>query len=177
MHPKEIRRSVLEILYESRADFMVNTEELVESLKQKGMELDERTLHGELNYLDEKGFIKKVGSFNQKYLNFIGLGITAYGVDLVEDPEEFSKLFSIKINHFGDISNSNVNIDSPRAEQELSVMLSESPELQNKLLELREMINAKDSKKTLSILTELSEGSKAVFWNVVSSFVMSMPNL
>lgn len=148
----------------------------LEDLKNKGLKIDERTLHGELTYLDEKGLIKKIGKHNQKYLNFMGLVITAEGVDLVEDPEEFGRLFSVKINNFGAILNSNVNIDSAQAAQQLSVIISSSPEIQNKLLELKEMIEAKDAKKTIDVLRELSEGSKAVFWNIVSSLLVNIPN-
>ena len=50
--------------------------------------------------------------------------ITADGVDLVEDPEEFRKLFTIKVNNnnFGDINHSNLNVNSENNKQTVGII-------------------------------------------------------
>ena len=73
----------------------------------------------------------------KQYLNFSAVAITAWGVDLVEDPEEFGKIFSINLhqNNFGDISGSNISINSPYVSQVISQQDAETKKLLEDLLE------------------------------------------
>lgn len=174
-HPKTIRKKILEILYDYRQEGMVDLKILQERLVKAGFELDDRTLHGEIIYLEDKGYLDIMGKFcGREYLHFHALRITSYGVDLVEDPEEFNKLFTVKINHIGNILNSNVAIDSPHSNQKIDI--SElSPELQQAVKDLEKAIQEKDDKKVFDLLAVLKDGAKNVFWNIVSTILINLP--
>jgi len=121
MNPKEIRKSILEVLYKNRSKDFFSPNDLLNELKISDEELD-----NEIRYLSEKYFIKIVGGefCGQQFLNFVGVKITADGVDLVEDPEEFRKLFTIKVNNnnFGDINHSNLNVNSENNKQTVGII-------------------------------------------------------
>lgn len=171
--PKTIRKKILEILYNHRQDPRVNLETLQKGLAEAGLELDEQILYGEIDYLEEKGYLKIIGKFGN-VKGFVALKITSSGVDLVEDPEEFNKLFTVKINHFGNISNSNVAVDSPHSNQRIDI--SElSPEIQQTIRDLEKAIHEKDDKKVFDLLAVLKDGAKSVFWNVVSTILINLP--
>lgn len=119
MNPKELRKKILECLYEKRSEFDVDPSELFERMNVSEPELDM-----EIRYLEEKGFVRIISSFMGKpYLNFCGVKITANGIDLVEDPDEFNKLFSIKIDtHFGDVHHTEVNVNSKNRNQSIGIL-------------------------------------------------------
>ncbi len=118
MTTKEIRKKILEILYRDRAKDFIRPDSLLSEIAIKEEELD-----NEIRYLSEKYYIRIIGEFmGQKFLNFSGLKITADGIDLVEDPEEFNKLFTLKINNFGNLQDSNVNIDSNKTKQTTGII-------------------------------------------------------
>jgi len=111
MTTKEIRKKILEILYRDRSENFIKPEKLVSEIK-----ITEEELDNEIRYLSEKYYIRIMGEYmGKRFLNFSGLKITADGVDLVEDPDEFNKLFTFKINNFSNLQNSNVNIESNKS--------------------------------------------------------------
>jgi hypothetical protein len=160
MDPKEIRKKILEVLYLHRQDDFFETRKFVEELKSDGFDVGDRTLHGEIKYLKDKGYLETMSEFcGSEYLYFAALRITSCGVDLVEDPEQFGKLFSIKIhtNSFGDISNSNISIDSSNIQQ---IINSETdPDLKLKLGELQDALKEKDKGKIIKILSYIGDKS------------------
>ena len=118
MNTKEIRKKILELLYQNRSEFFVKPSLLLEKLDYSDEQLD-----NEIRYLSEKGYVKIMSEFcGQRFLSFTGLKLTANGVDLVEDPDEFNKLFTVKINNFGNLDNSNVNIDSNKNRQTTGII-------------------------------------------------------
>jgi len=119
MSPKEVRKKVLEVLYENRSEFYVATKKLLDLV-----DTTEEILDTEIRYLEEKFLLKIPGGryMGQQYLNFPGVKITAYGIDLVEDPEEFNKLFSININAFGSVNNSNLAIGKNDSKQTIGII-------------------------------------------------------
>jgi len=157
---KEIRKIILETLYNHRQDDLLRIDDFSEELKKKNLEIDERTLHGEIKYLKEKILVDTMGDFcGKEYLHFSGLKITAYGIDLVEDPEEFGKLFSINIssNSFGDINNSNISVNSNNIQQ--LIKNETNDELKSKLKELEKAINEKDKSRIIKTLQYIGDKS------------------
>lgn len=115
MNPKTLRKQILKALYAKRAEDFTGPQDLLSEIK-----VSEDSLDIEIRYLEEKYLVNIIGkSMGKRYLNFAGVKITADGVDLVEDPEEFNKMFTIKIhnNQFGDLKHSNVSIDSGNVNQ------------------------------------------------------------
>jgi hypothetical protein len=149
MKPKEIRQKILEAAYEHRHDdFGIETDELERKLPN----VDEKTLHQEISYLEQKNWVNIKGKFmGKQYLNFSAVAITAWGVDLVEDPEEFGRVFSINLhqNNFGDITGSNISINS----QYVSQLIQKQDDTTQKLLE--DLIRAADNKDKSTILKTL----------------------
>ena len=129
MKPKEVRQKILEAAYEHRHDsFGIQTEDLEKRLP----DVDEKTLHQEITYLEQKNWVEVKGKFmGKQYLNFSAVAITAWGIDLVEDPEEFGKIFSINLhqNNFGDINGSNISINSQYVSQVISNQDAETKKL------------------------------------------------
>lgn len=158
MKPKEIRRKILETTYEYRHDdFGIETRQLESILKN----VDEKTLHQEVIYLEQKNFVTTKGRFMGKpYLNYSAVAITAWGIDLVEDPNEFGRLFSINIdahqNNFGDITGSNINIDSKYVSQIISEQDDKTQEL---LVSLNRSIKEKDKNAIIKTLGYIGDKS------------------
>lgn len=158
MKPKEIRRKILETTYEYRHDdFGIETRQLESILKN----VDEKTLHQEITYLEQKNLLTTKGRFMGKpYLNYIAVAITAWGIDLVEDPNEFGRLFSINIdarqNNFGDITGSNINIDSKYVSQIISEQDDKTQEL---LVSLNRSIKEKDKNAIIKTLGYIGDKS------------------
>lgn len=156
MKPKEIRRKILEAAYEYRHDnFGITTEQLQQALPS----VDEKTLHQEISYLEQKNWLSVKGKFmGKQYLNYSAVAITAWGVDLVEDPEEFGKMFAINIhqNNFGDISDSNIAINSEYVSQVLKKQDAETKELLRSLLEA---VGNKDKPSILKALGYIGDKS------------------
>ncbi|MCK4592030.1 hypothetical protein KAT63_01150 [Candidatus Parcubacteria bacterium] len=175
---KEIRKNILEILYDLRHKFMVEVNELQENLVKRGFDLKEYELDQEIHYLDGKCFAEIKAEFmGKKFLNFHGVKITEDGIDLVEDPEEFGKMFTIKVNSFKDIQNSNINIQSPNVNQNIEISQNElTPEVKKLLEELKIAIEKKDKKQAFSVLSKLKDGAENVFWNIVSSGIYTWIN-
>jgi hypothetical protein len=119
MNPKEIRKKILRDLYDKRSDDFTEPEKLVAVVG-----VSEQALDTEIRYLEGKHLLKIMGEYmGKQFLNFAGLKITSHGIDVVENPDEFNRLFTIKINsnHFGNVHHSNINIDSEKAKQELTM--------------------------------------------------------
>jgi hypothetical protein len=167
---KEIRKEILETLYNHRQDGLIPIGKFQDELKARSLNIDDRALHGEIIYLKEKWLLELGAEFcGKEYLNFAFLKITSQGIDLVEDPEEFGKLFSIKINNnsFRDVSNSNVNIDSNNVQQ---IINNETdPDLKLKLEELQGALNEGDKSKIMSILGYIGDKSVDVLIAILTS--------
>ena len=116
MEPKEIRMSILKVLYDKRDKFYVSTEDLMAIIPVAEKELDQ-----EIRYLDDKGYLKIMSEFcGKEYLNFPGIKITSFGIDLVENPDEFNNLFSI-VNNFHGVDRSNISIGSQWVIQNIEI--------------------------------------------------------
>ena len=158
MKPKEIRRKILETTYEHRHDdFGIETRQLESILKN----VDEKTLHQEITYLEQKNLVTNKGRFMGKpYLNYSAVAITAWGIDLVEDSDEFGRLFSINIdarqNNFGNITGSNINIDSRYVSQIINEQDDKAQEL---LKNLNESIKNKDKDTIIKTLGYIGDKS------------------
>lgn len=92
MDNQEIRRKILEYLYqkdEDRPQNLISRDELIKFLGVEGKKIDSNVL-----YLEEKGYVRL-----EKYLGslFGDARITSYGKDLVENPEHFNNEFPIQI--------------------------------------------------------------------------------
>ena len=120
---KEIRKIILEFLYDRRSDFGVNPRDLLTSIG-----ISDKVLDTEIRYLEGKGLVRVSDRcmMGGNPLNFVDVKITSEGIDLVEDPEKFDKLFTIKIsnNNFGNVNNGILSIGSGSAEQTISSSLS-----------------------------------------------------
>ncbi|MDD5083338.1 MAG: hypothetical protein PHT88_00175 [Candidatus Moranbacteria bacterium] len=173
MGPKDIRKKILEMLYSQRSGFMVKTDDLINSFKPK---LDDPILHQEIEYLKGKGFLETQAEFmGREYLYFAGLKITPIGIDLVENPEEFGKLFNVHINNFGNISQSNVVASSSNINQSINVQTNDiSPEILELLQQLKKAIEDGDIEKKDSLLQKLRSGAENVFWNLVASGIYTV---
>ena len=79
MKPKEVRQKILEAAYEHRHDsFGIQTEDLEKRLP----DVDEKTLHQEITYLEQKNWVEVKGKFmGKQYLNFSAVAITAWGIE------------------------------------------------------------------------------------------------
>lgn len=175
--PKALRRAVLEVLYEEREEFMVKTQDLQESLKAKEFKVTEQELHREIIYLEGKYLLQIISKHNGRYLNFIGLRIEPSGVDVIEGDEETDGLLRINLNHFEGLQNSNVSIDSPNSSQTISISRDDiTPEVQQILEDLSIAIEKQDEERAFSLLKELKDGAKSVFWNIVSAVLVSISN-
>lgn len=158
MKPKEIRRRILEIVYKYRHDdFGIEPSQLEKLLKN----VDEKTLHQEIAYLEQKNLVVTKGRFIGKpYLNYSAVAITAWGIDLVEDPDKFGRLFSINIdarqNNFGNITGSNINIDSRYVSQIINEQDDKTQEL---LKDLNESIKKKDKDTIIKTLGYIGDKS------------------
>lgn len=173
MKPQEIRRKILEILYQQRAEFMVKTEDLINSFDPR---LDDPILHQEIEYLSGKDYLEtKAEDIGRRYLYFAGLKITPYGVDLVEDEDAFSRMFQINVAHFGDVSNSNIVANNSQGKQTLNIEQPElTPEIRVILEQLKEAVEKKDVETSNLLLEKLKSGAESVFWNLVASGILSM---
>lgn len=171
MHPKEVRRNVLQAIYDSDSRYFFEIKNLEKLTKDVG----EKNLDEAIRYLEGHNYLEIMGAFmGQEFLNFHALRITSSGIDLLENPEEVSKLFTVKINHFENISNSNLNIESPYSDQNLKV--SElSSEIQKILNDLIIAIQQKDDTKAFNLLSELKEGARDIFWGIVSNILINWP--
>jgi len=92
MDNKEIRRNILEYLYqmdEENPQNLISKEEIISFLGVEGKKIDSNII-----YLEEKGYVKL-----EKYIGalFGHARITSYGKDLVENPEEFNSKFPIHV--------------------------------------------------------------------------------
>ena len=94
------------------------------------------------------------------YLNYSAVAITAWGIDLVEDSDEFGRLFSINIdahqNNFGNITGSNINIDSRYVSQIINEQDDKAQEL---LKNLNESIKNKDKDTIIKTLGYIGDKS------------------
>ena len=156
MTPKEIRKKILEVLYEHRSD---DIGAAVQDIKDALPAIEDKVLHQEISYLEGKYLAETTGHFmGQAYLNYYAVRITATGVDLVEDPEAFGKLFSINVhqNNFGDISGSNISVNSQYVSQIIDQQDSEVKALLEQLLEATKKKDKSAILKTLSYIGDKS---------------------
>ncbi len=155
MEPKEIRSKILHAVYEYRGDpFGAATDIIIENFKNDGVTEDE--LAREVDYLERKYLVETKARNTGDGMNYSAVVITADGIDLVENPEEFGKLFSFSVhqNSFGDISGSNISINSSHVEQLINL---QDLEVRKKIEELQKAVEAKDPsriKKAVSYLAD-----------------------
>jgi hypothetical protein len=102
-----LRNAILQILYNERSDQHVRIERLKDELKTQGFQAEYESIRKEIKYLEEEQLLK-VTLRVDNYPEGLAFKITAKGIDLVEDPEEFNKLFTVNVNNF--TNNGNVAI-------------------------------------------------------------------
>lgn len=74
-------------------------------------DINEIDLDRQIHYLEDKYYLKIVWKhIGKQYLSFLGIRITDHGVDLVENKEDFNKLFKIEVNTISEITNSSIVI-------------------------------------------------------------------
>jgi hypothetical protein len=89
---KEIRRKILEFIYqknEEKPGYRVKREEL-----QQYLDIPDNKLINNILYLEEKCYLKLQKSIGSQ---FVDAQINSYGIDLVENPDEFNNKFPINI--------------------------------------------------------------------------------
>lgn len=120
---QKIRSLILKIAYEYRSEPMLMINQLVDEIKLIDNSISNKELHSEIKYLDGHYLIEKGKSHQggEQYLNFPFIKITSSGVDLVENPEDRGKLFSVNITILHDIQDSAVNINSPDTSQNIDL--------------------------------------------------------
>ena len=142
---KENRKKILDFLYRERgkADVWVLLRDIC-----KNLNMSKEGLQKEVRYLCQKGFVAFPGNATEYDEVFSHMHITELGIDLVEDPEAYNKLFSININanSFGDITGSNLNINSSDVIQSIDNNGIDEDVLL-KIKELEEAIKNKDKSK------------------------------
>lgn len=166
LSPHATRRKILTTLYERRSEDMGIP---VSILLSKLPQINKRDLHQELIYLEQKGYIRipdKV--MGQEFLNFTFVAITAGGVDLIEDPDAFNKLFAVHVHqhNFGDVANSNVSINSQHVSQMVQVADDETKAL---LKSLEQALEKKDQKGILKSLKYLGDKSVDLLIAIVAA--------
>lgn len=116
---QNIRRQILEVLYNYRADFIVMIPILAAELAQ----YSEKELHAEIKYLEGKAYVEILGSFCGKdYLHFEGARITSHGIDIYENNADAFIWPSIAITNNNITANSsNVAINSKKVKQKSDV--------------------------------------------------------
>ncbi len=105
----ELRKQLLIELYKSLEDW----EEWLdtEKISQCFLHVNEIDLDRQIHYLKDKYYLEIIWKYIWKhYMWFSGVKITATGIDLVENKDDFNKLFKIEINTISDVSNSNIVI-------------------------------------------------------------------
>jgi len=88
MENREIRRKILEILYEEDEEKPGNI--IMRNFLKDKLGLPDNKIDSNIRYLGEKGYIRYQGSIGQI---FVTAQITSEGKDLVEDESEFNKMF------------------------------------------------------------------------------------
>lgn len=161
MTPKEIRREILQTIYDSDDREFFDIEELEQLRK----EIGDKKLHNEIDYLNDKGYLKARKTIANSYFS---LKITPLGIDSVEKPEDSNKPSPVSITHIQNVSKSNINIDSPNAIQSLEAN-EISEELTNLLKEMKEAIDRQDKKKSLSIFEKICSISKDIAIGILSN--------
>lgn len=161
MTPNEIRREILQAIYNSDDRKFFNIEEL-EQLRKK---IGDKKLHNEIDYLNDKGYLKARKTIANGYFP---LEITPLGIDSVEKPEDSNKPSPVSITHIQNVSKSNINIDSPNAIQSLEAN-EISEELINLLKEMKEAIDRQDKNKSLSIFEKIRSISKDIAIRILSN--------
>lgn len=161
MTPNEIRREILSTIYNSDDRKFFKMEEL-EELREK---VGDKDLHNEIDYLDDKGYIKTKKTITDGYFS---VSITSLGIDLVENPKNFNKLFTISVNNLQNVSRSNISIDSPFSIQSLKENQN-NKEIVHLLKEMKEAVDKKDANKSLNILKKIGSISKDVVIGVISN--------
>lgn len=165
MHPKEIRKQVLERIYNSYDRYFFNMDDLSDLKADVG----EKILDEAIRYLRGHNFIEILGEhIGQQFLNYSALRITSSGIDLVEDPEEFNRLFKIQVNNFSNVSGSNISVNSNSNNQSISAQ-ELTPEVISLLLEIKGATEEKDIERTTTLMDKLRELSLEVFYGVISN--------
>lgn len=151
MTKQEIRREVLQRIYDSDDREFFNLSELEDIQKEVG----DKILDQELRYLDGKNYIKIKGEYmGSQYLNYSYLALTSDGVDLVEEPDKFNQMFPISVVNISNNNSSNISVLSPNTHQEIKKSLDE--ETIKALNNLKDALEKKDENKVLGILKGLS---------------------
>lgn len=165
MTSKETRRKILEFLYQKNEE---GNKEVGYKDLQKNIQASNIELQNAINYLKNDGYIHAEPALgNPFYMSWI----KNKGIDLVENSEEFGKLFSVNIQHIEKIENSgngNVQIAKDNSSQKIS-QNNIPPEI---LEQLKIAIEKKDKSLLFKTLEELEDGAKTVFWTFISTLVI-----
>ncbi|MDI6737230.1 MAG: hypothetical protein QME12_01815 [Nanoarchaeota archaeon] len=100
MENKAIRRRILEYLYQKDEDnpsYPISRDEL-----KLYMNIPDNKLDSNVLYLEEKGYLKLSRGLGSL---FFSAEITAFGKDLIENPEDFNAIFPLTLNIITNSSN------------------------------------------------------------------------
>ena len=89
-----LRRCILERLYEIFKEYPYATVELKQI--EEGCQTDAKALNWNMVYLEKCGFVELGKSIECPPYIASSATLTAMGIDLIEDPAEFNRLFSRK---------------------------------------------------------------------------------
>jgi hypothetical protein len=168
MNAKEIRKTILDKLYQDRSEPVVTVSDIQALFTPP---LADNILHREIEYLDAKGLAEiRERTLDKKYLSFWGARITAEGIDLCEDPDSYGQLFSVNINNIGNVTNSNLAIGSTQSTQSITQQ-GISPEVMQLLEELKQALLAKEKDKAKSIFDRLLGFGENVAAQVIAAAI------
>ena len=111
MNENQIRREILKILYDDERKSSVSF--LDSKTLERNLNIDENDLRFNVNYLENKGYLKKEGFLGGDFI----ANISHKGIDLIENNEEFNTKFPLvnitNVNNSRGVSvnSNNVQID------------------------------------------------------------------
>jgi hypothetical protein len=168
MSPKEIRKVILDKLYKERGEPVVTVAQLQ---KRFNPMLGDKELEQEIKYLEEKGYATiESPTLDKIYLSFWGAKITADGIDLCENPDLYGQIFPLSINNFGNVSNSNLAIGSPQANQTITQQ-EISPEIKQLLEELKQALANQDKNKAKSLFSKLLDFGGNIATQIITAAI------
>jgi replication fork clamp-binding protein CrfC len=100
----------------------------------------------------------------------LGAKITADGIDLCENPDLYGQIFPLSINNFGNVSNSNLAIGSPQANQTITQQ-EISPEIKQLLEELKQALANQDKKKAKSLFSKLLDFGGNIATQIITAAI------
>lgn len=155
----ELRKQLLIELYKS----WENWEDWLSGHKitQHFSHINEIDLDRQIGYLENKYYLKIVWKYMKQYMWFIAIKITDAGIDLVENKEDFNKLFKIEINNISDVSHSNIVIGSNNS------VINQINEI-DKIIELLKKSDNPKKDEIIAVAEEYKLSPKMeLFWKLV----------